>query len=303
MTVISCPSIEKCCKEAVPALTNRSRCVLPARKRNFDNPAFETHGLLSVRIVQSKSILPLTMLLSAQGRQSDWFVPPIVDKYRAEIDFMDLRGWTVYYNGTHKSSNLLARVMTLIPGCSVQIGFELIGETFSWSNWTLAYRRYSIHPRCILHSEAMEVHGSSFYWIGDLVVNCDFYHISPVGFKEGSRKLNIDQKYVFTVAIGREWLSLKCPIDLDGLARMRSISIWVRVPAVPASPPRCLPIHLLSSYRSTLPSLTLCLSLPRYSIICKKLGASRAYPSYGFPAMQGAGLSLENHSVPTTDLG
>ena len=72
--VISCPSIEKNCCPAAPALISLSRCDFPFWNLNFDIGASFLQGVLSFADEQLKTIFPLMRLLSEYVRHKLWLV-------------------------------------------------------------------------------------------------------------------------------------------------------------------------------------------------------------------------------------
>ena len=52
----------------------------------------------------------------------------------------------------------------------------------------------------------------SFFGTGDVVVDCDGNCVAPIGFDCWSRKLAVDEEYLFLVAVWRYCTSRDCEI-------------------------------------------------------------------------------------------
>lgn len=85
----------------------------------------------------------------------------------------------------------------MIPCSAICICLEPIRKGRTRCYRALPNRRDSIIPRSFTLTKTMPMHCSTFGWVSNVVVNRDFYHVSPVGFDKRSRKLPINQNNVF----------------------------------------------------------------------------------------------------------
>ena len=89
----------------------------------------------------------------------------------------------------------------MVPGRSIQIRFELVGEGTSRCNRALVHRWHTIHPRRIFVKNPMPVECCAFFWPCYLVINRDLKGVAPVRFYSWSRKLSINQYHTLLIPI------------------------------------------------------------------------------------------------------
>lgn len=116
---------------------------------------------------------------------------------------------------------ILSRIMRVVPGSSIEIGFEGIGERSARSNRALLNRGYTIIPRSFLLENTMPMESSAFLRASDLIMNGDLDCISPVGFDSWTRKLSINQNNVLLVSIRS-----KCAARYSEVVGSDNTGVW-----------------------------------------------------------------------------
>ena len=156
------------------------------------------------------------------------------DRPKIFIVFRMLR--TVDNNRTGHSINRLSRVVSMVPSGAIRIGLESICKGGSGSYWALCNSWNTIVVRCLLHREAMPMHGCSFGRSLDPVVNSDLDDVSPICFDKWARVSIVDQNSIFLEPIGSYLATRDSEVVVSNFARIRWIGVGIAVKRCPLSP-------------------------------------------------------------------
>ena len=107
---------------------------------------------------------------------------PIRQYDRPEINVVgDVLG-TMDYEGSDSTVGILARVVSMVPGSTIQFGLEGVCEDTARWDWTLRYSGHTVHPLALFLQESMPVQRRTFSCALNLVVDSDLDCVAPIGF-------------------------------------------------------------------------------------------------------------------------
>lgn len=126
---------------------------------------------------------------------------PIAEHDWADIDVvLDLRG-TVDNHRSSKTSGILSAVVRMIPGCTIKIREERVGETFPRRNRALLNSWNTIEPGGLLLQDAVPMQCSALFRAHNVVAHIYGDGVTPVGFDQGGRECSVDKKSAFVHSI------------------------------------------------------------------------------------------------------
>ena len=88
----------------------------------------------------------------------------VLQKDRTDVDVVPVIRWSVDNHCTDDAHCILLAVMRMVPGCSVKVGKEAVGERLARGNRTLLNCRNAIHIRLSLEEIEM---GNVLCFVGE----------------------------------------------------------------------------------------------------------------------------------------
>lgn len=125
----------------------------------------------------------------------------------------------------------------MVPGRTVEIRLERVGERSSWRHGTLLHSRHAVIPWTVLLKDTMPMERGPFLWASDLVVQSHLDGISPICLNHRSWKLAIDQDHTLLISIWSDQATLDSEIVAAYDSGIWGLGVWV-APGGRELPPR-----------------------------------------------------------------